>query len=366
MTRSVGEGRRATEQRVYAAAAQLFATKGFDATTMSDIAGEANIGKPTLYRYFGSRDDLFLAVLDREGSKLIAALGEGADRDSSPAEVIRGKARSFLQFVEENPAPWMVYVQAARVPQFAAEINKIRASFAETLEPALYAQLRASGQTTAFLAGGSLLATWEAVAMQVATGGSDAVAAAAFVADATLFFVEAASQANAERGSRAQRAHRRTSSRQETTDRGAENETLHDLIERARAGISDAWAEAITKYGVVSAGRLSKVNDVDPSVAEDDLLRQVRDGALISLPVEGRGVGREVVLFPAFQFGPDGTVLPVMSAIGARLADTWDVETRLLWLTSPNGWLGAQSPADLLATQPDAVLRALDLATNAA
>ena len=145
-----------------------------------------------------------------------------------------------------------------------------------------------------------------------------------------------------------------------------DSESLRNLVERARVGIADGWADAIDKYGVLGAGRISEMSDADRLATEQELLRQARNGELIALAVEGVADSRGAVIFPAFQFGEDGAVLRVMSDIAAMVAERWDVETCLLWLTSPNGWLGAQTPADLLATQPEAVLRALDLAVNAA
>jgi hypothetical protein len=108
------------------------------------------------------------------------------------------------------------------------------------------------------------------------------------------------------------------------------------------------------------------MSKVDLGVAEQNLLRNVGSGVLLCLAVGAIDAQRPpVLLFPAFQFDQDGDVLPVMSAI-SRLANAWDIETRFLWLTSPNGWLAKQAPADLLATNPDAVLRALELAMSAA
>lgn len=49
-------------RRLVDAAAKVFAARGFEATSMDDIAHEAGAGKPTLYRYFAGKDALFEAV----------------------------------------------------------------------------------------------------------------------------------------------------------------------------------------------------------------------------------------------------------------------------------------------------------------
>jgi AcrR family transcriptional regulator len=49
------------------AAAELFAEHGYDRTTVRDIAGRAGVNQALLFRYFGSKDALFAAVIARTG-----------------------------------------------------------------------------------------------------------------------------------------------------------------------------------------------------------------------------------------------------------------------------------------------------------
>jgi len=47
-------------------ASENFLSKGFDGTSINVMAREAGISKESIYRYFGSKEDLFLAVVERE------------------------------------------------------------------------------------------------------------------------------------------------------------------------------------------------------------------------------------------------------------------------------------------------------------
>lgn len=49
-------------RNILAAAERLFARSSYDAVQMDDIARQAQVGKPTIYRYFASKDELFLEV----------------------------------------------------------------------------------------------------------------------------------------------------------------------------------------------------------------------------------------------------------------------------------------------------------------
>lgn len=53
------------KNRILAAAAHVFAQKGYAGSSVSDIAVKAEIGKGTVYAYFYNKEDLFFAVFER-------------------------------------------------------------------------------------------------------------------------------------------------------------------------------------------------------------------------------------------------------------------------------------------------------------
>ncbi len=54
------------EQQMLDAAVEMFSVNGYHETSMDAIAARAEISKPMLYLYYGSKEDLFGACLDRE------------------------------------------------------------------------------------------------------------------------------------------------------------------------------------------------------------------------------------------------------------------------------------------------------------
>ncbi len=60
--------------RILDAAFAVLAQYGFQGGTMDRIAVRANVSKPTLYTYFGSKEELFAALLDRQKASLLAPL----------------------------------------------------------------------------------------------------------------------------------------------------------------------------------------------------------------------------------------------------------------------------------------------------
>ena len=83
--------------------------------SMDEMAAEAGITKPVLYRYFGDRDGLFAAVADRFSDVLVERL-EGALTSAAgddPETVIRAAIESYVSFIEEDPALYGFLTQQA-------------------------------------------------------------------------------------------------------------------------------------------------------------------------------------------------------------------------------------------------------------
>ncbi len=79
----------ATKERLVEAALQLFYERGFHATGIDMILTKANVSKPTLYKYFDSKDALILAALRRRDDFVRRwFISEIEQRATSPAERI--------------------------------------------------------------------------------------------------------------------------------------------------------------------------------------------------------------------------------------------------------------------------------------
>ena len=72
-----------TRERLFRAALDLFAKKGFNETTVGDITEAADVGKGTFFNYFPSKDHILLAFGEMQLSKLQVAIDE-ARRTSEP------------------------------------------------------------------------------------------------------------------------------------------------------------------------------------------------------------------------------------------------------------------------------------------
>ena len=75
-----------TREKLIDVARQLFAHKGIENTTMSDIANASDKGRRTIYTYFKSKKEIYNAVIERESEQLVARLLDVVKSDLSPEE----------------------------------------------------------------------------------------------------------------------------------------------------------------------------------------------------------------------------------------------------------------------------------------
>jgi len=70
-----------TRQAITAAALKLFSEKGYEKTSIEDIARAAGIGKTTVYGYFATKDEIFLSYCDEELEESFARLQDNEHQD---------------------------------------------------------------------------------------------------------------------------------------------------------------------------------------------------------------------------------------------------------------------------------------------
>lgn len=102
--RSVDPQRRAwREEQILETAVQLFAERGFDGTDTQLLAETLQVGKGTIYRYFPSKRDLFLAAADRVMRLMRQSIDARVEGIDEPFERLGVAIRSFLEFFAEHP-----------------------------------------------------------------------------------------------------------------------------------------------------------------------------------------------------------------------------------------------------------------------
>jgi len=87
--------------RLFEAAFSLFGDKGFERTTMDEVAARSGVARATLYYYFRGKDDLFLFLLERGVSMLGAALGEATQSGENSRERLEHALDRLIDLMAE-------------------------------------------------------------------------------------------------------------------------------------------------------------------------------------------------------------------------------------------------------------------------
>lgn len=102
------------EQQMLDAAEFVFAQKDFRAASMDEIAERSGITKPLLYQYFGSKEALYDACVERGRDALFSDIEQAAEA-VAPDQALRIFVAKHFEFLEANRGSWwLLYGESTR------------------------------------------------------------------------------------------------------------------------------------------------------------------------------------------------------------------------------------------------------------
>jgi len=99
------------KQEILGAATRLFAKYGYRQTDVQYIADSLGIGKGTVYRYFPSKEKLFLAAVDQGMNDLKIRIESAIENSGDPLVQVRTATRVYLDFFYHNPEIIELFIQ---------------------------------------------------------------------------------------------------------------------------------------------------------------------------------------------------------------------------------------------------------------
>ena len=101
-------------EQLIAVARGLFAERGFDATSVEEVAARAQVSKPVVYEHFGGKEGLYAVVVDREITTISAAISSAItdpaggtavapDAPGSASRIAERAALALLTYIEDSP-----------------------------------------------------------------------------------------------------------------------------------------------------------------------------------------------------------------------------------------------------------------------
>jgi AcrR family transcriptional regulator len=138
-------------EQTLSVAHELFAERGYAAVTMDEVAAAVGVTKPLLYNYFGNKERLYVACMERAGEALFAMIAEAVRDAHTPSEALNAGVRAFFDFLDRDRAAWAVLFGEtfSRVGKVAEGVARYRGRIASMAAASLLAQLPAERREAA-------------------------------------------------------------------------------------------------------------------------------------------------------------------------------------------------------------------------
>jgi AcrR family transcriptional regulator len=139
--RMTGQERRAQLLNV---GRSVFATVGYEAASIEEIAKQAKITKPVVYEHFGGKEGLYAVVVDREVRRLVDGITAALEGDH-PKELLEQAALGLLTYIEEEPDGFKVLLRDSPVAGGKGSLASVIGDIATQVEHILAGEFKQRG-----------------------------------------------------------------------------------------------------------------------------------------------------------------------------------------------------------------------------
>jgi len=129
-------------EQLLAVSRKLFAEKGFEGTSVEEIAARAQVSKPVVYEHFGGKEGIYAVVVDREIEMLTGALTEALELGGHPKAVLERTALALLTYIESNTDGFRILVRDSPVAQATGTFSSLIGDVATQVEHLLADQFK--------------------------------------------------------------------------------------------------------------------------------------------------------------------------------------------------------------------------------
>ncbi|MFJ3532983.1 MULTISPECIES: TetR/AcrR family transcriptional regulator [unclassified Streptomyces] len=122
----------------------LFADKGFEGTSVEEIAARAGVSKPVVYEHFGGKEGLYAVVVDREMRQLLEMVNTALTA-GHPRELLEQAAFALLDYIETYTDGFRILVRDSPVAQSTGTFASLISDIATQVEDILGLEFKARG-----------------------------------------------------------------------------------------------------------------------------------------------------------------------------------------------------------------------------
>jgi AcrR family transcriptional regulator len=122
----------------------LFAERGFDGTSIEEIAARAEVSKPVVYEHFGGKEGLYAVVVDREVRRLLGMMQDSLKAEH-PRVLLEQAAFALLDYIEQAPDGFRILVRDSPIGSATGSFVSIIGDIASRVEYILAGEFKARG-----------------------------------------------------------------------------------------------------------------------------------------------------------------------------------------------------------------------------
>ena len=125
----------------------LFAERGYEATSIEEIASRAKVSKPVVYEHFGGKEGLYAVVVDREMQRLLGNFSSALQGDD-PRELLEQAAFVLLDYIEDETDGFRILIRDSPVASTTGNFSSLISEIASQVEYILERQFKSRGYET--------------------------------------------------------------------------------------------------------------------------------------------------------------------------------------------------------------------------
>lgn len=134
-------------QQLISVGRTLFAERGFEGSSIEEIALRADVSKPVVYEHFGGKEGLYAVVVDREMNNLLTRF-ESALKGENARKLLEQAALALLDYIEEETDGFRILIRDSPLPSATGNFSSLINDVASKVEHILDGQFKAQGYET--------------------------------------------------------------------------------------------------------------------------------------------------------------------------------------------------------------------------
>ena len=124
---------------------EVFARRGYEATSIEEVAASADVSKPVVYEHFGGKEGLYEAVVDGEMGELLERFQTALSSGGHPRELLERAALVLLDYIEDDTDGFRVLTRDAPLTSGTGTFSSLIGEVARRVEHILGQQFGTRG-----------------------------------------------------------------------------------------------------------------------------------------------------------------------------------------------------------------------------